>query len=150
MEQRKIALVYEKEDETETVQLQETLGSLYDMEMCEIAGKNDLEQHYLRWTESMPNMVITVNLAGFFWRNTGGNSMYSMLPVDTIHYLTREVSGETEKLSGLIPVTMRFLVGSEGEKKRLEEDHRRLHNVIVISDIREITDILEHMRWRRE
>ena len=150
MKSKRVVIVYTENDASISDKIMVAFeNGEYELTLCCVKTKSDLECFYQGWTDQMPNMIITINLAGFSWRNTGGNSMYSMLPIDMIHYINRDIIDEKELLSGLIPVTMRFLVDNDERKGRIEKTYRRIHQVVCISEFDELVPMLAEMRWRR-
>ncbi|MEE3466910.1 MAG: LicD family protein [Eubacterium sp.] len=152
-QQKKIAIVYELDRDGETartIQNAIAVREMYDAFLCPLDAYHEIGRYYdAWWKEGMPEMILTINLAGFELRNTGGNSMYSMYNGNCVHYVDRDVENEKELLRGLLPITMRFVTDTKERYERMRNDYRRIHEIDVSGQIAEdIFGIIDCTDWR--
>ena len=147
---REVAIIYEKEDMTTALGMKDVLCDSYDVRTYQLDESHSIQEIYVSWGRG-PDLVITVNLAGFSYRSSGDNSIYATLDVNTIHYIDRRIENEDRLLYGLLPVTMKFLTNSEDIAIRLKKTYRRMCDVSAVSDIvNDIKGIVDGLDWRRE
>lgn len=148
---KRIAIICTKRDET----MGEVIGAVlaesgYQTENYLLGDDLTIEKVYAGWGDT-PNLVITINLAGFSYRSSGNNSVYATLDVNTLHYIDRDVENEQSLLAGLITITMKFITDDPDRCRRIKNTYRRIHDISVVSDLENgITDILDNMDWRKE
>ena len=121
----------------------------YEVCLCPLDEEKTIQAFYAGWSR-VPDMVLTVNLAGFSWRSSGSNSMYATLAVNTLHYIDRDVTGEERLLSGLIPITMTFVTDTKERYERLKNTYRRIHDIHCTDNVTgEIGLIVDKTEWRQ-
>lgn len=147
---RNIVIVYNNEDKQIAKRIESSLRNKeYAVEMTELDDNNTIEMAYSSW--KYVHLVITINLAGFSFRNSGNNSVYSTLDMDTIHYIDKIVNDEAKLLDGLITINMRFVTDSKDQSDRLLAEYRRIHDVMTVTNLgEEILRIVDNMDWRKE
>ncbi len=147
---RGIAVVYNRvvdsESGNKTVQALNSLDK-YEVYDCPLDEGHTIQSYYVGWDEV--DLVITINLAGFEWRSSGDNSMYATLAINAFHIINREVDNEARLLSGLIPITMKFITDTKERLDRIRSDYRRIHDGCYMESVEGIGDLLENLDWRR-
>ncbi|MBR6229559.1 MAG: LicD family protein [Eubacterium sp.] len=147
-----IAVVYEAPDDVETAEtIINAINDLgdYDVFRCPLDDVHPMKESYDRCKAYGTQLLITINLAGFDLRNTGGNSSYTMFGCNLFHYIDRDVEDEKERLSGLIPITMKFITDDESRCERLRGSYRRIKDICVSKDIScDMAGLINNLDWR--
>lgn len=148
---RGIAVVYDASSDSEDgKRIVEKLNNIgrYEVYDCPLNPEHSIQSYYTGWDEV--DLVITVNLAGFKWRSSGDNSMYATLAINAFHYIDRDVENESRLLSGLIPITMKFITDTDDRLNRLNSNYRRIYDICTMDDNWDgLDDMLTGLDWRR-
>lgn len=147
---RRIAIIYDGNQDGDVAGRigTELSKAGYETTLYPLDESQTIQSVYAGWGDI--HLVITVNLAGFSYRSSGNNAVYSTLDFNSIHYIDRDVEGEEALLSGLITITMLFLTDDEQRKRRLHETYRRIHDVSMVSSIEtDIVSIVDGLDWRK-
>ena len=148
---KRVALVYREDSDRELAgSIREAIGGSgrYELIDCPLNDKFSIQNYYSSWRD-VPQLVLTINLAGFDWRSTGDNSFYATLSVNTMHYIDRDVGGTDELLSGLIPITMKFVTDDRARMKSLKEVCHRIYDICCVDSVtEEIVTLIDETDWR--
>ncbi len=150
--EKRISIVYNESDFSTAENIYTTLIELgfLSVTKCPLNLSNSIDQYYNDWFQSMPQLAITINLAGFDWRNSGGNTMYSMLGFNTFHYIDTDLGNESKLLFGLLPITMRFITDTRERCERIDATYDRIHDISFTSDVsKTIPEMLTTLDWRK-
>ena len=146
---RKVAIIYNADTDSEIAEKIYNSLNAYDVIRFPLDEEHTIEEAYVSWGD-IPNLIITVNLAGFGYRSSGNNNIYATLPVNTLHYIDKDLEDEEKLLQGLIPITMKFVVDDEERGQRLKKAYRRIYDLDIVTDIEnQIPELLENMDWRK-
>ncbi|MCH5266664.1 MAG: hypothetical protein J1F02_12250 [Lachnospiraceae bacterium] len=147
-----IAIVYNPK-ETNSRSLAEKLPCIlpehYQITLCPLENPDSIRSFFSTWQETLPHLILTINLAGFELRTTGNDAAYTKLPVNFIHYISKSPSHYREQLQGLIDFTAKFIVTTPEAKTYLEKNYSNIYDITLTTSLTDsLPPILEQLDWR--
>lgn len=146
---KKINVVYRKDQESLAKSLCRILCSDdYEITLYPLKEPNDIKSYYFTWMEQLPNLIFTIDLAGFEYRTLGGDTCYTKFPINTFHYIHTDIEAIAAPLCGVMNFTMKFIVKDSNTRNYLKTNYPRIYDITEISSLeQDLPSILAQLDW---
>lgn len=144
-----IAIIYQKQTTQYDNVWLDLLQNEYNVRLFPLDETSDLSTIYNDLKQHMPNLILTINLAGFSLRTTGQDCAYTQFPINTFHYIEGDLPSICKNLYGMTTFTMKFLVTSQDDLDYLHTNFPDLYDVEKIQSLQsDLPSLLRDLDWR--
>lgn len=151
---RKITIVYDKNrsNPPSDVLIHLLSEAGYDITICNASDTEQWKTCFINWKKSLPDLIVTINLAGLSNRTTSDDSAYNLIPTNIIHFIPELSQCDTALLSGLHTLSTAFCVTSSKDASLLKKIcDIPFNTVYTVPSLEEsMLSILSKLDWRKK
>jgi hypothetical protein len=148
---KEIAIVYyEKVCSVNITRIRSSLEQMnYSVSLCPITEKHTFFSYFSDFQNNLPNLILTIDLAGFELKTTGENVAYNRLPTNIIHYISQMKEDYADELNHLFAISSLFLSVDPNCIRFIQNQCKKIYTSRLISSLeKELPYVLASLDWR--